>query len=633
MCAACQTPLLYRYLWAVGKAAAALPTGTQVTGRYYVTAPQIWLDTQPSLPPDVPPTWSEAVLPYLYLYPHRLHIPELFGFCLDAIADQTEPILLLENVPLTAKGGLYPTIVQAWEQATPVRQVYWLWQMLQLWTPLVEQKVASSLLSGQNLRVEGWRLHLCQLYRDAEVLPGSEPTDETASNTEGSPEGSPEDAPSIELLKLADLANLWLGWLEAAHPTVREPLQAICRQMQMEGIAFAAIATQLNHLLIEQAAQLPLRLQIFGATDAGSARSHNEDSCYPVATEGLEDVAVPGLAIVCDGIGGHEGGEVASQIAVRTLKLQAQALLKEVAQQPELLTPDVLAQQLEASVRVANNLIASQNDLQGREDRRRMGTTLMMALQIPQTVQTAGGVWAENGHELYLVHVGDSRAYWITQHYCQPLTVDDDVAVREVRLGRLLYREALLRSDAGALTQALGTRDAEFLHPTVQRFVLEEDGLLLLCSDGLSDNNLVEQFWTEYSEPVLQGKQSLESATQAWIDLANRKNGYDNTSVVLLHCQVLPTPQVLLPDPAASREAGSEWSPASRALAEDAQPETPIAPNQIPASRSRWLLILAGLLALLLLAGGIGLSVWNEINPESYRQFRERVFPTGQGRS
>jgi protein phosphatase len=603
--------LLYRYLWAVGQTTEALPTGTQMTGRYYVTAPQIWLDTQPSLPPDVPANWSEAVLPYLYLYPHRLHIPEVFGFCQDAIAGQTEPILLLENVPLAAKGSLYPAIRQAWEQATAVQQVYWLWQMLELWTPLVEQKVASSLLSGQNLRVEGWRLRLCQLYHDAEVLPARDS----------------EDSPTIGFVKLADLANLWLGWLEAAQPTVREPLQAICRQMHMEGIAFTAIATQLNHLLIEQAAQLPLRLEIAGATDTGLARSHNEDACYPVATESPEDTPIPGLAIVCDGIGGHEGGEVASQIAVRTLKLQAQALLKEVAQQPELLTPDVLAQQLAASVRVANNLIASQNDIQGREDRRRMGTTLVMALQIPQAVQTAGGIWAENGHELYLVHVGDSRAYWITQRYCQQLTVDDDVAAREVRLGRLLYREALLRSDAGALTQALGTRDAEFLHPTVQRFVLAEDGLLLLCSDGLSDNNLVEQFWLEYSEPVLKGKQSLESAIQAWIELANRKNGYDNTSVVLLHCHTSPAPQVSLPNPAANQEAGSEWSPASRALVEETLAEdTPGANRETWAGRrSRWLLILAGLLALLLLGGGIGLAVWNEVNPEGYRQFRERI--------
>ncbi len=156
-----------------------------------------------------------------------------------------------------------------------------------------------------------------------------------------------------------------------------------------------------------------------------------------------------------------------------------------------------MVQQLEASVRVVNNLIANHNDTQGREDRRRMGTTLVMGLQVPQRLRSASGSLLENSHELYLVNVGDSRAYWITPRYCHKLTVDDDVAVREVRMGRGLYREALQRPDAGALTQALGTRDSEFLHPTVQRFILEEDGLLLLCSDGVSDNELVEQNWAE----------------------------------------------------------------------------------------------------------------------------------------
>lgn len=605
VCVSCETPLVYRYLWAVGRMEHP-SVGTQVAGRYYVTAPQIWLDTQPSLPPDVPTDWSDGVLPYLHLYPQRLHVPEVYGFC-PQTDDASAAIFLLENVPLDEKGKLYPPIAHAWSQATALRQVYWLWQLLQLWSPLLEQGVASSLLSANNIRIEGWRVRLCQLFDDADVLAGS-------------------DAADVVIPKLADLANRWLEWVANAKPEIAQRLQAICYQMREDGSELGTIATQLNQLLLEQAAQLPLRVQIVSATDTGPQRSHNEDACYPPSKARPEALASH-LAIVCDGIGGHEGGEVASQTAVRSLKLQAQALLAEVEAQTELVSPDLLMQQLEASVRVVNNLIASQNDTQGREERRRMGTTLVMALQVPQHLTTADGATVNgsngNGHELYLVNVGDSRAYWMTPRYCHLLTVDDDVAAREVRLGRSLYREALQRPDAGALTQAIGTRDAEFLRPTVQRLILEEDGILLLCSDGLSDRGLIEQSWAEYTDAILKGKHSLELAAKTWIDLANQKNGHDNASVVLLRCHVSSAvPEPLLP---ASRRSESEWSPASRALLQDkpaAQPPERAAKD----SRSRKLLVIGSLMAVLLL-GGVGLVTWSRLNPTGFQQFRERVLP------
>ncbi|MBW4468833.1 MAG: serine/threonine-protein phosphatase [Stenomitos rutilans HA7619-LM2] len=607
-CVSCQTPLVYRYLWAVGQRLELPSVGSQVAGRYYVTASQIWLDTQPGLMPDVPVEWSDDVLPYLHLYPQRLHLPEVYGFCPPTDTLQEGTLFLLENVPLDAKGNLLPAIAHAWTQATILRQVYWLWQLLQLWTPLLEQGVASSLLATENIRVEGWRVRLCQLFNDNDVL---------AVSSEA----------AVLAPTLADLANRWLEWIATAKSDMAEPLQALCYQMRDTSVELSTIATQLNQLLLQQAAQRPLRVQIVGATDTGPQRSHNEDACFPVTpTDKAHSEALASrLAIVCDGIGGHEGGEVASQTAVRSLTLQAQALLAEVEAQTELVSPELLMQQLEASVRVVNNLIAGQNDTQGREDRRRMGTTLVMALQVPQRLSTIDEATG-NGHELYLVNVGDSRAYWMTARYCHLLTVDDDVTTREVRLGRSLYREALQRPDAGALTQAIGTRDAEFLHPTIQRFILEEDGVLLLCSDGLSDRGLIEASWAEHTDAILKGKHSLELAAKNWIDLANQKNGHDNTSVVLLRCNVssaLPEPS--LPRPT-NRRGESEWSAASRALQQD-EPVAAPSSGSARSPRSRQLLLLGGLLAFLLIGSGIGLAVWSQLNPTGFHQFRERVLP------
>ena len=209
-----------------------------------------------------------------------------------------------------------------------------------------------------------------------------------------------------------------------------------------------------------------------------------------------------------------------------------------------------------------------------------MGTTLVLAWQLGQSLRNTSGVVRPNSHELYLVNVGDSRAYWLTAHYCQQLTVDDDVAHREVEFGRSFRPEASQRVDAGALTQALGTRDSEFLQPSIQRFVIEEDGILLLCSDGLSDDDWVEKSWQQVAPAVLGGDCPLGDAVQAWIQLANEQNGHDNTSVVMMLCRVSPpprkpvdhfetTPDFSQPPPE------SELSEASKALLYDPATDVP----------------------------------------------------------
>ena len=599
VCKNCQNPLVYRYLWAVGKAVLQIPADSQVCGRYVVKAPQVWLDTQPGLQPDFPTVeLPDALLPYLYLYAYRLHIPEVHGLCTESGDRPTDEIFLLENVPLDKQGNLLPAIAQSWAQATAARQVYWLWQLLQLWSPLAEQGVSASLLAADNIRVEGWRVRLCQLFID-EALFATE--DEEVSL----------DAP---MLGLADLANVWLGWIDQAKPEVAEPLQKLCREMHEEGAELGAIAAQLNQLLLEQTAQLPLRLQISSATDPGPQQGHNEDACYPDGTK-TNDQVFPRLVAVCDGIGGHEGGEVASQLAVQSLKLQIQALLAEVATADSIVPPEVVAEQIEAIVRVMNDMISAQNDMQGREARRRMGTTLVMALQLPQQVLLSTGQVAENSHELYLVNVGDSRAYWLTPRYCHQLTVDDDVAAREVRMGRSLYREALKRPDSGSLIQALGTRNSEFLRPSIQRFLLEEDGILLLCSDGLSDNGWVESSWLDIMGEVFRGKKLLSEAAQAWVDLANQNNGHDNVSVVLLDCHVsTPLPDVSFPGVRSS--LNSDWSESSRGLLQEAGTGDERGDDQIGAGKKtkKWLWI--GLILATLLIGS-GFAIWSQVYPGS----------------
>jgi protein phosphatase len=514
-----------RYLWAADPQAAWIPTDKLVENRYHVLAPQLWLDTKSNERPEALWPLPDRALPYAHLSRYRLHLPQLYGFCsLGRSGKKAVEIPLLDNIPIEPSGELMPALTTVWPTASALQQAYWLWQIINLWQPLVDIGVGYSLLDSKNIRVQDWRIRLCELLPDSLNANGR-------STVKG-------------------LAGTWHSLLATAKPALAEVINPLLSSMQMGTIAVSDLALALNQCLIEQAALLPIEVQIAGGTDPGSNR-HNEDSFYPNA---MEDNLSHCLGIVCDGVAGHEGGEVASQMAVQSLRLQMQSLVHEVAQGSEPVSPTQITDHLKAIVRVTNNLIANQNDQQHRESRRRMATTMVMALQLPQQIRTAQG--SGNSHEIYIAHIGDSRAYWLTKKSCQLLTVDDDVAQREVKQGRSIAWQAQGRIDAGSLTQALGIKTGEELTPMVQRLIVVEDGVLLLCSDGLSDRKLIEKSWQNYVPQILDGELPLEQAVQDWIQQAGQENGHDNISLVLMSCQVTAAevfePEVSVTTPAPS---------------------------------------------------------------------------------
>ncbi|MEW5856976.1 MAG: protein phosphatase 2C domain-containing protein [Cyanobacteriota bacterium] len=493
-CQKCRTPLLKRYLWAVGEGIEAYKAGDLIAERYLLKSDRIILDTKPALSPEILPEISNSLMPYLKLSPYQLHVPQLYGL-LTPTEGQRNADWLLEQVPIYScgneEGTLMPELTSVWKNASAMRQLTWLWQMANLWEPLQINHVGSSLLTPALLRVEGSILRLLILQAD---------------------QSSP--------VTLQNLGQLWSKWVASSHPTIGKFLEQVCQQLNQGAVQTAEqLVTLLDEAMATIGRSQSCTYQIVTRSDTGPTRRQNEDACYPPSPSNT--APSPPLAIVCDGIGGHEGGEVASHLAIATIQERVHRLL---ANPGNPLSPTELTLELENFACAANDVISQRNDTEQRLDRQRMGTTLVMALA--------------QAHEMYVTHVGDSRAYWITRTGCRQITVDDDIASREVRLGYALYRDAVEQSGAGSLVQALGMSSSATLHPSVQRFVLDEDGVFLLCSDGLSDNDRVEQYWETEILPILEDQIDLATAGTRLLEIGNTKNGHDNVTLALVYCQV-----------------------------------------------------------------------------------------------
>jgi protein phosphatase len=502
-CAHCRTAIPKVYLWTVGEDAPTLKVGqTLMNNRYVVVSSRVLLDLKPGWQPEVVEKVPEYITPYLRLIGHRPHIPQVYGAIpLNRSGRRTTTLWLLEKAPIYSEGlgaalagKVMPEISESWKNAGSMRQLNWLWQIANLWDPMQVEGVSKTLLHPELLRVEGG------LLRTIEFMP----------NGDSNP-------------KLAELGKLWKQWQKHARIGIAQVLERVCNQLLKEEITTATqLIAMLDEALRTVGQKQFLNCNYLTLSHTGPTREQNEDSCYPPSGDPLYqntgyDLS---LTIVCDGVGGHQGGEVASSLAIDTI----QRRITTVLDKPENRYPDSITIQIENSTCVANDQISLRNDSENRQERERMGTTMVMTLV--------------HGHEAYIAHIGDSRVYRITRTGCHQMTLDDDLATREVRLSGILYREALGMSSSGSLFQALGMNSSTALHPNIRRTIVDEECIFLLCSDGVSDRDRVEQYWQKEILPVLEGKVDLATACQRTINMANTYNGHDNATIALVHCQV-----------------------------------------------------------------------------------------------
>jgi len=241
-------------------------------------------------------------------------------------------------------------------------------------------------------------------------------------------------------------------------------------------------------------------LLIVNRSDIGRIRQVNEDSV--LSGQLNEQVS---FAIVADGMGGHQAGDVASQMAI-------EAFQKVLEQHAELTN-----WKLEDGKRIMKIAIRQANDeiyelASQKEQYHNMGTTMVAAL-----------LWEST---MIIGHVGDSRAYRINEEGIQQLTLDHSLVNALIQSGQLTAEEAEHHPRRNVLTRAIGT-DSE-VEIDVQALDWSTSDILLLCSDGLS-NRVSDDVILN----IVQHEDGLDQKANTLIELALDAGGDDNITVIL----------------------------------------------------------------------------------------------------
>lgn len=240
-------------------------------------------------------------------------------------------------------------------------------------------------------------------------------------------------------------------------------------------------------------------IKAYAKSDKGKIREMNQDYFY--ISNSLDEVQ---LYLLADGMGGYNGGEIASKLAVQAAKNYIENNFKEIEKDR-----DSIIQLLGSSMEYANMVVyeksKEQQDLQG------MGTTLEICLIY--------------NNKVYIGHVGDSRIYRIRKSFIRKLTQDHSYVQKLVKEGTITKEQAAHHPQKNMLMKALGCN--AFVEPDVMVKGFLKDDILIMCSDGLT--NLVSQ-----EELYQNAIKNIEQATKDLVEIANSRGGYDNITIVII---------------------------------------------------------------------------------------------------
>jgi serine/threonine protein phosphatase PrpC len=242
----------------------------------------------------------------------------------------------------------------------------------------------------------------------------------------------------------------------------------------------------------------PLHWEEAHASSVGLKRANNEDSYYTSMEKGL--------FIVTDGMGGNQGGEVASNAVVNVLPGLIEQQLTKANGSLESIEQALLNSIVELSQHVYAES-CQYLELKG------MGATVVMALM--------------RGNHAHLAHMGDSRIYRFRDGVLEQLTQDHSLVALLMRNGEITAEEAAVHPARGRLSRYIGMEGTVF--PDVQTVTLRKGDMLLLCSDGLSG-----QVSDDKITQILLANDDPQSACRALTGSANAAGGKDNVTIILL---------------------------------------------------------------------------------------------------
>ena len=285
--------------------------------------------------------------------------------------------------------------------------------------------------------------------------------------------------------------------------------QLTARAQQLEGVTAATFADELRGILGTLQRPSSMSFLVGRRSDVGSVRALNEDSLYTL------DIAVVrrslsqpvGVFAVADGMGGHDAGDVASELTTRTVaELAAEGLVRSPGAEQVLQSPQ---DWLTTTVRRANQVVYEQRRL-AKSD---MGTTLVMALVVGATAAVA--------------NVGDSRCYHLSEKGIARITVDHSLVERLVAAGQITREEADDHPQRNVIYRVIGDKPNVEVDLYEQHLELGE--ALLLCSDGLSGMVPDAQIWQ-----IWRAATSPQEACDRMVAAANEAGGDDNITAVII---------------------------------------------------------------------------------------------------
>ena len=257
------------------------------------------------------------------------------------------------------------------------------------------------------------------------------------------------------------------------------------------------------------------KMEIAGCTHTGVRRPHNQDHI-----DFDEDL---GIAVLADGMGGHQAGEVASQMAVEFLMERLKDLLDQ--QTTGKITDTHLLDPLTNTIHlldsVSNTISECNTEIvraaEARPEHKGMGTTVVTTLL--------------SGSHLYIGHAGDSRLYLYRERQFRRITKDHSLVENLIDRGFYSEREAKKAPISNVVTRALGISNE--VEADAFRIALEDNDQILICSDGLTD--MVDDW--QISDSISDHKGDLAPLANYLVDLANKHGGKDNISVILMKYQ------------------------------------------------------------------------------------------------